>query len=193
MPYCKGLKKSLWSEGGRIVKKKYICAGLFDATAILLMSSIEKLYVLSYLPTKFSVVVHAITYGAAAAALLLNNRKIDYAVCALTVIAALTVLGGTWFWTAKQLVGAILDVVMLLLFAASSYSKKAKLSYMAGGLELLGFVVAQIWEMVASYGGTISFGNELVVVVPLVAALILRGKLYANTEKETAQTKEVKE
>lgn len=78
------------------MKKKYICAGLFVATAILLMSSVEKLYALSYLPTKFSVVVHAITYGVAAAALLLNNRKIDYAVCALAVIAALTVLGGTW-------------------------------------------------------------------------------------------------
>ena len=186
------LKKSLWSEGGRIVKKKYICAGLFAATAILLMSSVQKLYVLSYLPTKFSVVVHAITYGAAAAALLLNNRKIDYAVCALAVIAALTVLGGTWYFTAKQLVRAILNIGMLLLFAASSYNKKAKLSYMAGGLELFGFVVARIWELVTvHYTGPV--GNELVVVVPLVAALILRGKLYGNKEKETAQAKEVKE
>lgn len=174
------------------MKKKYICAGLFVATAILLMSSVEKLYALSYLPTKFSVVVHAITYGVAAAALLLNNRKIDYAVCALAVIEALTVLGGTWYFTAKHLVRAILNIGMLLLFAASSYSKKAKLSYMAGGLELLGFVVERIWDLVTVHYTT-AVGNELVVVVPLVAALILRGKLYANKEKETAHTKEVKE
>ena len=81
---------------------------------------------------------------------------------------------------------------MLLLFAVSSYSKKAKLSYMAGGLELLGFVVARIWELVTVHY-TVAVGNELVVVVPLVAALILRGKLYANIKKENTQAKEVKE
>lgn len=173
------------------MKKKYICAGIFAVAALLLISAVNRM-VLFYLPTKFSIVMYAVTCGATAAATVLNNRKLDCVVSALAVITALAVLGGAYYGLgAMILLLTLANVLMFLMFAASVYSRKTKLSYIAGDIALLSFAAKIILTLM---GFVISYSvNDLIVTVLVAVALILRGKLYANTEKETAQTKEVKE
>ena len=173
------------------MKKKYICAGLFAIAAVLLISAVNRM-VLFYLPTKFSIVMYAATCGATAAATMLNNRKLDYVVCALAVITALAVLGGAYYSLgALILLLTFANVFMFVVFAVSVYSRKAKLSYIAAGIALLSFVakiILTLMEFVISYSV-----NELIVTALAAVALFLRGKLYANIKKENTQAKEVKE
>ena len=111
---------------------------------------------------------------------------------ALAVITALAVLGGAYYGLgAMILLLTLANVLMFLMFAASVYSRKTKLSYIAGDIALLSFAAKIILTLM---GFVISYSvSDLIVTVLVAVALILRGKLYANTEKETAQTKEVKE
>lgn len=171
------------------MKKKYICAGIFAVAALLLISAVNRM-VLFYLPTKFSIVMYAVTCGATAATVL-NNRKLDCVVSALAVITALAVLGGAYYGLgAMILLLTLANVLMFLIFAASVYSRKTKLSYIAGDIALLSFAAKIILTLM---GFVISYSvNDLIVTVLVAVALILRGKLYADEENENTRGEDVK-
>lgn len=171
------------------MKRKCVCAGIFAVAALLLISAVNRM-VLFYLPTKFSIVMYAVTCGATAATVL-NNRKLDCVVSALAVITALAVLGGAYYGLgAMILLLTLANVLMFLIFAASVYSRKTKLSYIAGDIALLSFAAKIILTLM---GFVISYSvNDLIVTVLVAVALILRGKLYADEENENTRGEDVK-